>query len=703
RIDEVNGPNTWKGNVWVFETWGEFGPNFAGWWKFDEGSGSTAYDSAGSNNGILNGDPNWTTGQINGALDFNGANDYVETGGTFVDISGSTTKTIVGWAKSHTTDYSGGTGRILTVYRAGDISAFSIMARDSTWQGLYMKGARKHEFIDSGVSIIVDAWTHVALVQDGSGLNIYINGVPENAASNAVTPSITSPPNAEIGTGFDGVLDDVRVYRRALSAQEIQQIYENALGDVVGVEIIGPEEVRANCQGQYKALAYYEAGNTREVIDSVQWAVYPETIAYIDVNGLLTAKDIDAPEDITIRVEYTERGVTVEGVMTVQVALSETLHVPADYQTIQEAIEAAECGDTVIVADGIYSGEGNRDIDFLGKAITVRSESGPENCIIDCNGSKDDQHRAFYIDSVEGANCVVEGFTLINGLYRDGGLVYCRKASPTIENCILNASLAARGGAIYCRDSIAKITNCTIAGNSAEWDGGAVYCRGGSLTMVHCTVTANASEWDGGGIYFSSGSSLTINSSSISYNAAGYEGGAISCRNGTLRATNCAIVGNSADFQGGGVYCHRSNAIINNCTISGNSAPVGGGIHSHEGDPTITNSVLWGNSPEQIALEDGGTVSVTYSNVQGGPEGVWRDCYSDCSLDWGPGNIDTEAGFAFEDDYHLMPDSPCIDAGDPNDIPEPNETDLDGNLRVINGRLDMGAYEYNSQRPSIAI
>ncbi|MHC4501634.1 MAG: hypothetical protein ACYS21_21310 [Planctomycetota bacterium] len=67
------------------------------------------------------------------------------------------------------------------------------------------------------------------------------------------------------------------------------------------------------------------------------------------------------------------------------------------FATIQKAIDSAFNGDTVIVADGTYTGPGNRDIDFLGKAITVRSESGPENCIIDCENSG----RGFYFDDGE--------------------------------------------------------------------------------------------------------------------------------------------------------------------------------------------------------------------------------------------------------------------------------------------------------------
>ena len=72
------------------------------------------------------------------------------------------------------------------------------------------------------------------------------------------------------------------------------------------------------------------------------------------------------------------------------------IKVPEDCKTIQQAIDTAQNGDTVLVADGIYTGEGNRDIDFRGKAIVVRSENGYENCIIDCQGSEGDYHYGFF-------------------------------------------------------------------------------------------------------------------------------------------------------------------------------------------------------------------------------------------------------------------------------------------------------------------
>jgi hypothetical protein len=92
-----------------------------------------------------------------------------------------------------------------------------------------------------------------------------------------------------------------------------------------------------------------------------------------------------------------------------------TIRVPADQPTIQAGIDAAAEGDTVLVADGTYTGDGNRDIDFTGKAIVVKSENGPENCVIDCQGSVDDPHRGFIFQNGEVHTSILQGFTITNG------------------------------------------------------------------------------------------------------------------------------------------------------------------------------------------------------------------------------------------------------------------------------------------------
>ena len=91
-----------------------------------------------------------------------------------------------------------------------------------------------------------------------------------------------------------------------------------------------------------------------------------------------------------------------------------------DYATIQAAIDAAAAGDEVVLEEGTYTGWGNRDIDYKGKAITVRSvEPNDANIVeatvIDCQGTGSDPHRGFVFDSGEGADSVLSGVTIING------------------------------------------------------------------------------------------------------------------------------------------------------------------------------------------------------------------------------------------------------------------------------------------------
>ncbi len=183
------------------------------------------------------------------------------------------------------------------------------------------------------------------------------------------------------------------------------------------------------------------------------------------------------------------------------------LHVPSQYATIQAAVEDANDLDTVVVADGVYTGDGNRDIDFMGKAITVRSANGPANCIIDCNGSPEELHRAFILQSAETWRSQIQGFT-IRGAYTESGLngaIMANRAWPTIKNCIFVDNTGATGaGAIDVQlgcdiwHYTVTVMNCTFYGNisGSTNRGSAVHIAGafGNKGVVRNSIMWNNSE-----------------------------------------------------------------------------------------------------------------------------------------------------------------------------------------------------------------
>ncbi|MCU0917683.1 MAG: right-handed parallel beta-helix repeat-containing protein, partial [Planctomycetes bacterium] len=167
------------------------------------------------------------------------------------------------------------------------------------------------------------------------------------------------------------------------------------------------------------------------------------------------------------------------------------------FDTIQEALDYAWAGDTVIVLDGAHTGAGNHDLDFKGKAITLRSQNGPSGCIIDGQ----DRYRGFVFHSGEHQDTVLRGLTIANCAAERGAGVSCVDGSnPTITNCIFreNSALGSKsrapdayGGAVYCQASSPQIVNCTFYGNSAKTKGGAVFCEGGASTVTNCIFSVN--------------------------------------------------------------------------------------------------------------------------------------------------------------------------------------------------------------------
>jgi hypothetical protein len=327
------------------------------------------------------------------------------------------------------------------------------------------------------------------------------------------------------------------------------------------------------------------------------------------------------------------------------------IHVPGDSTTIQGGINSASTGDTVMVAPGTYY---EYAIDFLGKAITVRSTDPEDSAVVASTVVDGDSlGRVFIFQSSEGSLSVLTGLSITNGSSDRGGGIFCIDSSPTISNNIIR-------------------NNTAIGSISPDGQGGGIFCIDSSPLIKANLIISNSADRKGGGIKVTRGSPLIINNR-MKENSAGIAGGAVRTYTSSTKIISNLIVNNWAGYHGGGISTHKSSStVIENNTIIENSVDYsggGGGITSTD-DAQVTNCILWGNSPWQIDLSP----VVTYSDIQGGASGV--------------GNIDQDPLFvdAANGNYHLQPLSPCVDAGSPSI--------LDACLPPGLGeeRSDMGAY-----------
>ena len=271
-----------------------------------------------------------------------------------------------------------------------------------------------------------------------------------------------------------------------------------------------------------------------------------------------------------------------------------------DFTNIKSALNSTEItnGYTVIVRDGIYTGPDNRDLDFNGLAITVRSESNdPEKCIIDCENSG----RGFWFHSGETENSKLSGFSIINGMaVMGGGLYFTGGSSPAIENCSIHGSLVISYGAgIYCSESSSpNFNNCIISDNYSRGAGGGIYCTGASSPVIAgCIIQNNYARGDGGGIYLDGGSAAVISHCDITGNGCGDDGGGVYSFVSSPDITASIVSANLADAGGGGIFCQSPiSPNVRDCTISNNKAVRGGGIFCKSGSVAeITGCSITGN------------------------------------------------------------------------------------------------------------
>ncbi len=285
------------------------------------------------------------------------------------------------------------------------------------------------------------------------------------------------------------------------------------------------------------------------------------------------------------------------------------IHVPADHSTIQAGIDAAVDGDTVLVANGTYTGSGNRQIDFMGKQITVQSEFGSDSCIIDCEGIS----RAFNFTSGETERSILNGFTIQNGMTDEsGGAIYIR-SSPRITQCVLKNNQAESGGALCLEwESDSIIEQCLIIQNSASYSGGGIYCSG-SVSLTDCVIEDNTAGELGGGIHYNRADNARIVDTYLKGNTAGVDGGAAYFYSSSGHLNNCSIENNSATHNGGAIFSIFESLEIISSTITSNAATLSGGaVFGYDCQIVMDASMLADNTAEHggMAYVDQGTFNM---------------------------------------------------------------------------------------------
>ncbi|RKY16291.1 MAG: hypothetical protein DRP63_05645, partial [Planctomycetota bacterium] len=290
------------------------------------------------------------------------------------------------------------------------------------------------------------------------------------------------------------------------------------------------------------------------------------------------------------------------------------------WKTLGHAASQAGDYDVVLVSDCVYTGAGNRDVDFGGKKIYFKGvdiyPGGETRPVIDCES----QGRAFYFHSGEDRHAVIDNFVIRDGkrpgndLVNSSGAGICctDDSAPTIVNCLFKGNRAGLdGGAILCYYGSPTIADCTFDGNIATYWGGAVYCRYGDPLIKNCVFTNNRGLAGGGALVCSTSGSPTVSNCTFTNNSSGHDGGAISCYQNTSKPTivNCTFTGNTASTSGGAVYCGvGSHPTMRGCSFYNNQADAfGGAVCAISSDLSIEQCVFITN---KTVSDDGGALFV---------------------------------------------------------------------------------------------
>lgn len=325
-----------------------------------------------------------------------------------------------------------------------------------------------------------------------------------------------------------------------------------------------------------------------------------------------------------------------------EIAAARTLHVPAEFVTIQHGLDAAAVGDTVLVGPGTYTGSGNRDLDFAGKNLVLRAAAGAASTVIDCMASASSPARAIRFHSGEDHAAVVEGFTLQNGFAVDyGGGILCDNASPRIVACVIANNSTAHSGdgaGIACFFSTASVEGCVLRGNQAVLGaGGGMLLSHSNVALADCVFEANQGVW-GCGLY---------------------------CEMSRAGLDRCTFLANEGVFDGALACAGLSTVAVRACTFAFNvtsAADQAGGLGVSRNSSATLQATIIAFSAQGcgVSCDAGSMVALVCCDLFQNAGGDWVGCVADQA--GANGNFTADPYFCdpVVDDLHLRNDSPCL-------------------------------------------
>jgi hypothetical protein len=334
-----------------------------------------------------------------------------------------------------------------------------------------------------------------------------------------------------------------------------------------------------------------------------------------------------------------------------------TRRVPSEFPTIQAGINAAAVGDTVLVSPGTYTGDGNRDIDFDGKDVVLIGEEGPENTILNAEGTESSPHRVFEFGASAGlvtSAARIDGFTITGGRTVGSGgsnpgagiLVI---GSPTISRCIIRGNWSGDGGPVEPSKAEAsqrgcgfgggiaienyspmRIEDCFIESNGADCEGGAVMVfHSTDLVFERCVIADNR----GKGVWIAGGSCALVNCTLA--NSPGYSENGwdlfVGYAPGTAVRLDRTIVGTGC----GGVYVNSGDSIEITCSLVDTAGIAGEGLISVSGPTVFANPLFCGSNDCSVwPIGDPGDYRVQAGSValpENNPCGVLIGALGSCA------------------------------------------------------------------------